>query len=457
MIQNALELFLKQKRFDLIYKYLYLKNQDNDFIIKAYLENIRAFNNFHEIEPSDGIAKDSATDFLNSFNHLYNSIKENGFDNTKKIPIGENGEISDGAHRLTCAAVLNLNITTYQDYRNDLYDYKFFINKKMNQDIMDFGALEYVKLNPNAYIVNLHSITDCSKDKNVENILERYGFIYYKKDIKLTFNGYVNLKKLSYGSFWNRENWIGNTENKFAGAQMHARNSIGDNPLRAYVFICEDINNVVKAKAEIRELFSIGNFSVHINDTREEAVWLAETYFNKNSLDMINSRPFAYEDLDFENKITELKNIAKAKCIDLNNICVSGSTPFDIYGIRRSSDLDFLYDGDKSFNIQTENISNHDSELSYYPLPKKEIIGNPINHFYYHGIKFITLDILYKMKKKRNEKPKDVNDCKRIKNFWLKQKLQKLNFRIVKRQKIGNIRKITLFGFIKITYKKRGK
>ena len=61
------------------------------------------------------------------------------------------------------------------------------------------------------------------------------------------------------------------------------------------------------------------------------------------------------------------------------------------------------------------------------------------------------------MKKKRNEKPKDVNDCKRIKNFWLKQKLQKLNFRIVKRQKIGNIRKITLFGFIKITYKKRGK
>ena len=63
---NARELFFKQKRFDLIFKYIYLKYPHNDFAKKAYLENIRAFNNFYEVEPSDGIAKNTSEDFINS-------------------------------------------------------------------------------------------------------------------------------------------------------------------------------------------------------------------------------------------------------------------------------------------------------------------------------------------------------------------------------------------------------
>ena len=116
-----------------------------------------------------------------------------------------------------------------------------------------------------------------SKDNEVVKILEKYGFVYYKKEINLTFDGYVNLKKLSYGSFWDRESWIGNVENKFAGAQAHAKQSMGNNPLRAFVFVCDDLQKVIKSKAEIRDLFNLGNYSVHINDTREEAIWLAET------------------------------------------------------------------------------------------------------------------------------------------------------------------------------------
>ena len=301
---NALYLFLKQKRFDLIYKYIYLKYPNNEFVKNAYVENIRAFNDFIEIEPSDGIPKNTANDFINSFENLYVSIKNNGFDETKGvIPIGDNGEISDGAHRLAVCAYLNKSVEIENDGRNDLYDYKFFIKRNMDQSIMDYGALEYVKLNPNAYIVNLHSVTNIEKDAEVENILNKYGFIFYKKDIKLTYNGYVNMKKLSYGSFWDREGWIGTVENEFAGAQMHAKESMGENPLRVFVFVCDNLEKVVKVKSEIRSLYNIGNFSVHINDTRDEAIWLAETYFNKNSLEMINSRPFVYEDTKFDDMI----------------------------------------------------------------------------------------------------------------------------------------------------------
>ncbi len=454
MKQNAMKLLLNSRRFDFIFKYLYLKNlnKKTDFFEKMYLEHIRAFNNFHEQEPSDNIPKDTPDSFLKSFHKLYDSMSSYGFDsNISVIPVGDNGEISDGAHRLVCAAILGLDVELEKDGRSDCYDYKWFRQQGIKPLYADYAALEYVKLNPNTYIVNLHSVADKTKDSLVENILNKYGFVFYQKDIELSFNGYVNLKKLSYGSFWEQENWIGSVENKYAGAQAHAKCSMGTSPLRAYVFVCDDLKKVIKAKAEIRALFDLGNYSVHINDTREEAIWLAQTYFNDNSLHMLNARSFVWEDERFDILIENLKTIAQEKNIDIYDVCAAGSTPLDIYGARKSDDLDFLYAGDMGFNIQTDDLSNHDSELKYYPGSKSEIVYNPINHFYYHGLKFISLDVLLKMKTKRHEKPKDINDCKTIK------KLKKTPFVPFCFQKIkkGKKRTIVLFRVIKFTYHKK--
>ena len=97
---KALDIFLKQKRFDLIFKYLYVKYRNN-FTRRAYLENIRSFNGFYEVNPSDGIPKQSAEDFVLSFDELIKNLEDNNFTQAKgAIPIGSNGEITDGAHRL---------------------------------------------------------------------------------------------------------------------------------------------------------------------------------------------------------------------------------------------------------------------------------------------------------------------------------------------------------------------
>ena len=456
---NAFDLFLRQKRFDLIFKYIYLKNRDKNisFFEDLYAEHIQAFNNFHEINPSDNIPKDTREDFIKSFDKLYDNIAKKGFDNKLGIiPIGDNGEISDGAHRLTCAAILGLDVELENDQRNDLYDYKFFQNQGIDQDIADYGALEYVKINPNAYIVNLQSIIDTKFDSQVEQILEKYGFIYYKKNVDITFNGLVNLKKLSYGSFWDRESWIGTVENGFAGAVYHANNSFGKNPMRIYVFVCEKLADVLTAKAEIRALFNIGNFCVHINDTREEAIALAQTYFNKNSLYMINKRPYQYEDKRFDDMVAELRNTTHSNCIDLDDVCGSGSTPLDVFGLRKSDDFDFLYCGNKEFNLQTETLSNHDTELAYYPCSKQEIILNPKNHLYYQGVKIITLNILFAMKQKRHETPKDVNDCKMIKAFQRGKKYHRSDFKIFRKIRDGQKRTLVFFDLIKIHYTKKG-
>lgn len=415
MTQQAIDIFLHQKRFDLIFKYLYVK-RPCAYHRAAYLEHIRAFNGFYELNPSDGKPKNSADDFINSFDALIDSLKADGYaDALAPIPFGSNGEIQDGAHRLAACVALGVEPKIEDDTHepDEVYDYRFFFKKKMDPSVMDYGALEYVKLNPHAHIVNLHSVTNPKDDDRVEAILNKYGVIFYKKELHLAYNGLVNLKKLSYGSFWDREEWIGNEQNQYFGAQDHAQASLGKYPTRVYVFVCDDMEKVVKAKAEIRDIYNIGNFSVHINDHHDEAVWLAETYFNANSLFAINHRLFAKDDKVFDDNVEYLKSTAQKLGVELDDICGAGSTPLNVLLMRHSDDLDYL-SIDERLNMEDDIISPHDSQLCYYPYPKEEIITNPANYQYYHGLKLISLDVLYQMKHNRGEKPKDLNDCRMI-------------------------------------------
>lgn len=419
MKQDALHILLSQRRFDLIFKYLYVK-RPCAYHRSAYLEHIRAFNNFYELNPSDGQPKNSADDFINSFDTLIHNLQRHGYDDIKEaIPIGSNGEIQDGAHRLAACAALEIPANIEPDRSgmlDNVYDYQFFRRKGMDESVMDYGALEYVKLNPQAYIVNLHSITNPESDNQVESILNQHGVIFYKKDVRLTYNGLVNLKKMSYGSYWDRGEWIGTTDNHYFGAQDHAQASLGKYPTRVYVFICDDLNKVVDAKKQIRAIYNIGNFSVHINDTHEEAVCLAETYFNQNSLFCLNNRPFDQEDECFDHNVEYLRDTIIRLGVLLDDVCCAGSTPLNQLLLRHSNDIDYL-SLDERITLEDDKISPHDEQLKHYPYSKEEIITNPEHYSYYHGIKVISLDVAYKFKKHRGERPKDTGDCRMIRRL----------------------------------------
>jgi hypothetical protein len=423
MKTKAIDLFLRQRRFDLIFKYLYIA-KPSEFAKKAYLENIRAFNNFHEDCPSDGIPKTSSVDFISGYEALIKRIKEDGFNKDfGSIPIGLNGEIWDGAHRLSACAFLNIDIdVVHTNISNSYWDYGYFQTKGMRSDIMDYGALEYVKLNPNAYIVNLQPVTKANYDKSVVDILEKYGFIYYQKDCWISFNGLVNLKKICYGSSWEKAAWIGSYNSGFRGAKDHADSSMGKNPMRVFVFVCNDLNNVKKAKEEIRALYGIGNYSVHINDTHAEAICLAENYFNENTLFQLNTRPYKYYDSVFESNIDYLKAECLKNDVDTDNICGAGSTPLNVFQIRHSQDLDYLTI-DKGCLPENEIISSHNKHQNLYPYPIQDIVTDPAYHMYYNGIKFISLEILYAMKKRSPRELKNILDYRKANTILTYRKL----------------------------------
>jgi ParB-like chromosome segregation protein Spo0J len=416
--RSAIDLLVHNRRMDLIIKYEYARSlangYDASFFSQLYLAHIKAFNNY--LEPPE---KTSPNDFVRSFRHTFESLKRNGFDlRLGAIPVDDEHQLLDGAHRTASCAALGIDVPVFVRQRASetrTYDYAFFRRHGLPETFADYAALELVRNNPKAKIVTLHAVNPPAVDQRVEAVLNSHGMVFYRKPCHLSFNGYVNLKRLSYAG----EAWIGSELNGFNGARKHAELSFGPNPLRAYVFICEDANDAANAKKEIRSFLGRGEkATIHITDTHAEAIRLSESLFNDNSLFALNARAYELVSHELDDRLRTLGELLADGGFDQQSVCITGSSPLQVFGIRKSRDLDFLaINAIKIPDRHRKAISSHDGELRHYAASKQDLVLDPRNHFHYEGFKFITLDVLAAMKKNRAERPKDFYDRKLIVEF----------------------------------------
>ena len=103
-IVNPLDVMRKSRRFDLIFKVELADawlNGDEASVRKAeeaYLESTRARNGFRESEPP----KSGPAIFIKTFRQTLASISGHGYDEkVPPIPVDRDGELLDGAHRLS--------------------------------------------------------------------------------------------------------------------------------------------------------------------------------------------------------------------------------------------------------------------------------------------------------------------------------------------------------------------
>lgn len=128
---NPINLISKY-RYDVFIKYYYVKayitKNNYDLAKEIYLNHINSFNNFTE---PDG-RKNNPNDFVENFNNLIDNVKDSGITKTI-IPITKNGEIIDGAHRLSIALYLNLKIQfAIFDLLDANYSKEFFLKRGFN-------------------------------------------------------------------------------------------------------------------------------------------------------------------------------------------------------------------------------------------------------------------------------------------------------------------------------------
>jgi len=311
--------------------------------------------------------------------------------------------IIDGAHRLATSYLFNCEIPTIELKKPFSFKYDFFMQKGLDVNIADFTAFIYCKLNKNAKIVNIFPISKL-KDEQIESILLKYGNIYYKKKFFLTEKAQDYIIKEMYLT----EHWIGNEKNNFEGAVNRARIGFaGKNYLTVYVYVPFNEKDTIKAKTEIRERVNKGNFPIHINDTHKETIQLAQIYFNENSLHFINNRKtHNYE--RFKQQFLKYKKWLENNKLHKEDFCIDASSILSVYGLREGRDLDFLYQKGEIFT-NIELIDCHNEHAHYYQIPIDDIIYNPTNHFYFEGYKFISISLLKKMKKNRNEEKDKVD------------------------------------------------
>ena len=408
-----MELPKLHNRIDVIIKHIYAKhlsfNTDSTWAKNIYINHIKAFNGFIEDDGSKKLGKEQ---FLETYNKVLTSIKSKGFDKAlEAIPIGNNGTIINGAHRL--AACLFYNKEPIFDKKNTdepKYDFNFFKKRLLPSKYLDAASIEYCRVNQNAFLVFLFpSIKNITKESL--DIIKEAGDVFYEKEINITRAGQTRLMRQLYKG----ENWVGTEKDDYSGATRKGKWCFQNKSKVKILLLNSNLDLLSKAKLNFRNLYGEGNHSIHSTDTHEEVLRLAQQVFNENSLHFIN-----YSKEKNFTKYSELISIYQEWLnkldFDEEQFCLDGSITMAAYGIRDLRDLDYIHLGEEQIDCENEELGNHNYQLKYHPINKAELILNPDYYFYYDGVKYVTLDIVKRMKIKRNEL-KDRHDIKLIEAF----------------------------------------
>lgn len=395
-------------RFDLMAKYLYIKYKNIDFYRELYHKHLITFNNCYEYPGT----KKNIDDFITSFNDLIEDMKTNGYNNNHPIPL-YNNKITNGAHRLMISYFYNIQpiFTNTTINENTEYNYDFFINRKGNPPLnpiyADTMALEYLNINKNIRAIVLFPSINRSKLKKCLDLIKQYGYIYYRKDIELNDNGLSNLIKELYRG----EEWIGGIFPKGINPGGKYNFCKGPGNIILLLVHMNDNNKCIELKQKCREIFNIGKHSIHMTDYSKDTFRVGSSLLNENSIHYLNHTNNDISEntkkllIDYFDKIGEVNE----------DYCLTSSLILEMYHLRQARDIDYLHKNNEKLSLDKTGV--HDGKwLTYYYIEKEDMIYNPENYFYFNGFKFVTLNVIKKMKENRGE-TKDINDIKLIKQI----------------------------------------
>ncbi len=407
---NALEL-LNYRRFDLAVKLIYAdfreKNINSDFGQQIYSNHIEVINNYRELDAS---GKTGIMSFLHDFNNLLDNVKENGYADNSIIPIDREGTPIDGSHRVAACVYYNVDVPMAK-FPIISYNYSYFnfLQAKFPLVYADACAYEYAKRKKNTYIATVFPSAEGKNDELIAT-LSKYGKIVYQKHIFLQKYGPLHLIRQIYRT----EPWVGDWSNNFQGAQHKANMCFRKaGAVRTFLIESDSTEYMKKCKEEVRDLYGISNDSVHINDTHEETILLAQILFNENSVHFLNNADLKHFP-NFYRLLEKYEQRFKKGDLDPDQFAIDGSAIMAAYGIREARDLDYLHFENEGVNFGAPGyIDSHNFEAKVHQSSIDDIVCNPQNHFYYYGIKFGSLDVIREMKAARGE-AKDLNDVNLI-------------------------------------------
>jgi len=258
-------------RLDVFAKLFYIRYRktDNDIAVKVYCEHIKAFN--PDLKEPGREDKDGYESFISAFEQLINYFEFNDFDESiSLIPVSDGGIILDGSHRIAALAYYDKEVTIlrFKDVKPVAdFDYLYFRKRGLPIYISDKIVVEALNFIDNIYVACLWHKSNVNKDDFATNYLQDHFNVLYSKTISMS------LKNLSAFIFevYKEQDWVGDKSNGFQGAKDKAINCYTrKGKVRFVLFQSSSLNEVQKAKDEMREYYKIGKHSLHVTDNQKE-------------------------------------------------------------------------------------------------------------------------------------------------------------------------------------------
>ncbi|MCK9596133.1 hypothetical protein M0R19_03045 [Candidatus Pacearchaeota archaeon] len=399
-------------RSDIIPKYTYIKfleeNIQSIWGKELYIEHLRNWNNLFEINPR----KVGEKEYIDSFMSIMNSIKEKGFDKSISIIPVYQGKMLNGSHRVASSIYFNKDVETKESFLSEGQidcSFDYFKNRGLSEEYLDYMVYQYCLLKKNTFVICLFPSARKYWER-IKEVIENKATYVFSKRINFTLYGLYNLME----SLYHNEQWLfGGCKNKI---NFCFPNKDVDREMQVVV-VESDLENIKKIKGEFREISKIENHSIHINDTYEQTLRNVSMFFNKNSIEFMNTSPYAKQlylnNFYSQNFKTIFDRFEKINELKTDKVCVTSSAVLSAYNIRDCRDIDYLYHGEVP-PYTDNNIDCHNKEKDKYPGHIDGVIYNPKNYFSFFGIKFMSIRALKIFKSFRKEE-KDLNDLRLMK------------------------------------------
>jgi hypothetical protein len=309
----------------------------------------------------------------------------------------------------------------------------------MSQERLNIVVLEWMKIQMTlpylksfVFIVSVLSNNN-NKDKAMRKIVEKQcskdNSILYEVQVNFTRNGMQQLVTHMYGKQPFTYTKLKKIMSKFNSTYIGK-----------FLFIfTKGIKHLDKCKRRIRKLYNDTDqtFTVHIPETIERNVILAEMILNSNSIQFMNYAKNALECYLIANELAKRYINKPIKAlpgifIGSDDVMVDAGAVLAIYGIRKRTDVHLLFlrkiinelallGKERKIVFQAHafkdnSISKGDREDQFgsnVTTNQWALFYDPHNFGYCYGIKFVSLEQLIWYKRMQN----DLEDVQLIKNF----------------------------------------
>ena len=242
------------------------------------------------------------------------------------------------------------------------------------------AVLDYSIFNKNSRAFVFFSMENELVEELIKVLVEIPNLLLiYAVNLELSKVGALNLIELCYGDkvFFTERVRKRMTRERFVFST------------KAFVILYElkdGIENSIELKARLRHHLPAVTFErrIHGTDGVEDTRYLVEALTNPNSLNLLNRVKVSRHDRVFSRHPASLRGNP--------NACVDGSATMELYGLRKSRDLDLICLGS---NLEEEILAmGFDVNNEHYrglPFSHEDVITSPYLHVSLFGIKFTSL------------------------------------------------------------------